>query len=79
MIPTIVISVSTFTLVILSILFFPHIRIGKIKLDTYWMIALFGAIILLSFSFAPIEEVGKQLTSNTAINPIKILALFLLS
>ena len=76
MIPTIVISVSTFTLVILSILFFPHIRIGKIKLDTYWMIALLGAIILLSFSFAPIEEVGKQLTSNTAINPIKILALF---
>ena len=76
MIPTIVISVSTFTLVILSILFFPHLKIGKIKLDTYWMIALLGAIIILSFSFAPIEEVWKQLTSNTAINPIKILALF---
>ncbi len=76
MIATIIISVSTFILVILSILFFPHIKLGKIKLDTYWMIALLGAILLLSFSFAPIKEVGEQLTSNTSINPIKILVLF---
>lgn len=76
MVPTIIISSVTFILVILSILLFPHIKIGKIKLDTYWMIALLGAIILLAFSFAPIKEVGNQLISNTAINPLKILILF---
>ena len=76
MIPTIIISVTTFILVILSILLFPHIRIGRFRLDTYWMIALLGAIILLAFSFAPIQEVGKQLTSNASINPLKILVLF---
>ena len=76
MIPTIIISSITFISVILSILFFPHIRIGKIKLDTYWIIALIGAIILLAFSFAPIKEVGNQLISNNAINPLKILVLF---
>ena len=76
MVPTIIISSITFILVILSILLFPHIKIGRIKLDTYWMIALTGAVILLACSFAPIKEVGNQLLSNTAINPLKILILF---
>ncbi len=76
MIPTIIIASITFISIILSILLFPHIRIGRIRLDTYWMIALTGAIILLACSLAPIEQVGKQLISNTTINPIKILILF---
>ncbi len=76
MIPTIIIACTTFLLVILSILFFPHVRIGKIRLSTYWMIALFGAIILLSVGYAPIKEVWNQLTSNNSINPLKILVLF---
>lgn len=76
MIPTIIIVCITFILVILSILFFPHLKIGKIKLDTYWIISLLGAIILLSFGYAPIKQVGEQLISNNAINPLKILVLF---
>ena len=76
MVPTIIISVLTCILVILSILFFPKIRIGKISLDVYWIITLIGAITLIAFSFVPIKEVGKQLTSNASINPIKILILF---
>ena len=76
MIPTIIIACITFVLVILSILFFPHLKIGKIKLDTYWIISLLGAIILLSFGYAPIKQVGEQLISNNAINPLKILVLF---
>ena len=76
MIPTIIIACTTFLLVILSILFFPHIKIGKIKLDTYWIISLVGAIILLCCSYAPIKSVGEQLVSSTSINPLKILVLF---
>ena len=76
MIPTIIISSITFISVTLSILFFPKIKIGKIQLSTYWIISLIGAIILLSFQFAPIGEVFTQLTSNTAINPLKIIILF---
>ena len=76
MIATIVISSITFISVILSILLFPHIRIGRFRLDTYWIIALIGAIVLLACSFAPIEDVWSQLTSKTSINPIKILVLF---
>ena len=76
MIPTIIISAITFILITLSILFFPVIKIGKIKLGTYWIIALLGAVILLIFSFAPIQEVGKELISNTSVNPLKIIVLF---
>ena len=76
MIPTIVISIITFVLIAVSILLFPTIRIGKIKLNTYWIIALLAAIILLSFSFAPLGEVTNQLTNNSSINPLKIIVLF---
>ncbi len=76
MIATIIIASITFAGVIASILFFPHIHFKKIKLDTYWMIALIGAVVLLAFGFAPIKEVGEQLVSDGSINPIKILVLF---
>lgn len=76
MIATIIIASITFVGVIASILFFPHIHIGKFRLDTYWMIALVGAIVLLACGFAPIREVGEQLISDGSINPIKILILF---
>lgn len=76
MIATLIISISTFILITLSIIFFPSIKIGKIKLDTYWIIALIGAIILTIFSLAPIDESINQLTSSSSINPLKILILF---
>lgn len=62
---------------ILSILFFPKIKLGKISIDTYWIITLVGAIILLACGKADIVTVGKALISDTAINPVKILVLFL--
>ncbi len=76
MIPTLIISIATVVLIICSLLLFPQIKIGKFRLDTYWVIALVGAIILLSCSFAPVNEVWKQLTNDSAINPLKILILF---
>ena len=76
MIPTIIIASITFISVTLSILFFPRVKVGKFYISTYWVIALIGAIVLLSFQFAPIGEVFKELTSNTSINPLKIIVLF---
>ena len=76
MIATLVISCLTFITITLSILFFPKIRIGKISISTFWIISLVGASILLIFQLVPIKEVFTQLTSNTSINPIKIIILF---
>ena len=76
MIPTIIIASITFISVTLSILFFPRIKIKNFSISTYWVIALIGAIILLVFQFATIGEVFKELTSNSSINPLKIIILF---
>ncbi|MBE6126365.1 MAG: hypothetical protein E7182_00020 [Erysipelotrichaceae bacterium] len=76
MLPTLIISIVTFVLVTLSIIFFPSIKIGKVRLDTYWMVALLGAVILIATSLAPMNEVLNQLVAPNSINPLKILILF---
>ncbi len=73
---SIIICSVTCVAMILSILFFPKIRIGKVSIDTYWIITLLGAAILLACGQASLKAVGSALISYTAINPIKILVLF---
>ncbi|MDE6411474.1 MAG: hypothetical protein K2L02_02940 [Clostridia bacterium] len=77
MVLSIVICGITCIAMILSILFFPKIKIGKISIDTYWIVTLVGAAILLACGQADVKKVGSALISDTAINPVKILVLFL--
>ena len=77
MVLSLIICGITCVAMILSILLFPKIKIGKISIDTYWIITLVGAIILLACGKADIITVGKALVSDTAINPLKILVLFI--
>lgn len=78
MILAIVIFCITVLAMILSILFFPKIKIGKkFSISSYWVITLVGLIILLLFGLGDIKTVVTSLTQNTAINPIKILVLFI--
>ena len=76
MVATIVISVLAFVGMIGSVIFIPHFKIGKVTIDTYWIFPLIAAIILLATSLAPLNEVISSLTSDTSINPLKILGLF---
>ena len=76
MIAAIIISGITFLGITLSILFFPHIKIKHITIDTYWLIAILGAAILVSTTLCPVNEIGASWTSKTAVNPLKILILF---
>ncbi|MDE7162682.1 MAG: hypothetical protein K2O44_01210 [Clostridia bacterium] len=77
MVVSLIICGITCIAMILSILLFPKIKIGKISIDTYWIITLVGAAILLACGKADIVTVGKALISDTAINPLKILVLFI--
>ena len=76
MIWTIIIAGITFIGISASILFFPHIKIKKVKLDTYWIIAIVGALLLVAATLCPIGEISASWTSNNAVNPLKILILF---
>lgn len=73
----VIICCITCVLMICSILFFPKLKIGKISVDTYWLITIAGAIFALIFGGADIAKVGQALIADTAINPLKILVLFL--
>ena len=76
MIAALIIVLITFILVGVSTIFFPSIKIGKVKIGTYWVISLISAIILLATSLSPINEVYNRLIDSKGINPLQILALF---
>ena len=76
MLPTIIISILTCIMLICSILFFPKIQIKNIKLNTYWIVCLIGAIFILIFNCVSFKDVINGLFADSIINPIKILLLF---
>ena len=73
----IIVCAVTCLCMILGVLFFPKIKIGRIRLDTYWMVALLGAAVALIFGRNYAADIGKAMIADTAINPLKILVLFL--
>ena len=77
MITAIIICAVTVVLMISSILFFPRLRIKKLNIGTYWVIALIGAIVLAAVKSEHLAAVGQAMIANTAINPLKILVLFI--
>ena len=77
MIPTLIVALITFIAITVSIIFFPSVKLKRQKIGTYWVIALIGAILLLLFRLVPIKEIWTTLTSDSSINPLKILVLFL--
>jgi len=77
MIPTIAISAVTCLFMILAVLFLPKIKIGKLSIGTYWLVTLFGAAVLLLSGLIDVERVTSALVADTAINPLKILVLFI--
>ena len=77
MIISIIICAVTVVLMISSILFLPKLRIKKLNFSPYWAIALLGAVVLLIVKNEHISAVGQAMVANTAINPLKILVLFI--
>ena len=62
---------------ILSVLFFPQISFRKYKMDSYWLITLIGAVFLFLFKQVEWKGFVSVLLSDAAINPLKILILFI--
>ena len=74
---SLIILILTCALIIFSVLVKPSIKIGGVTLGTYWLSALLGASLMLIFGVIDFNLVWQGLTSNTAVNPIKILVLFI--
>lgn len=77
MLTTIIISLCTILLLVTMIIVKPSIRIKKLELQTFWMVPIIGVIFLFIFSKVDLKTVGQSFINDSAINPIKILVLFL--
>ena len=77
MVLTLSICFVTCLVMILGVLFFPKIRLGSLRIGSYWVVALIGALLLLVTGQVPLTTVGNAMVSDTAINPLKILVLFI--
>ena len=77
MVLTVIIFAATVAAIILGILFFPKIKIKNgLYVDSYWVIALVGVILMLITGQTDLNALFNALTEDTAVNPIKILVLF---
>lgn len=74
---TLIIFIATSLLIIVGFLFFPSLKIGKLKLETFWIIAVLGALLVLLTGQVTLNEIGANLFAKTAMNPIKLVTLFL--
>ncbi|MBQ0009585.1 MAG: hypothetical protein KBS76_00585, partial [Ruminococcus sp.] len=74
---TLLISFGACALMIADVIFFPQIRIKRFSFDSYWLIVLLGALLLLVFGLADAGAVASALVADTAINPLKIAVLFI--
>lgn len=74
---TLCVFAATATLMIYSVLFKPYITVGKFHVGLYWLITLVGATAVLIAGLLPFSFAIEKITADTAVNPLKILALFL--
>lgn len=77
MLTSLLVSSITCVVMILGVLFYPKIKLGKSSVASYWVIALIGACLLLVFGQTDLQRIGIALMTDDAINPLKILVLFI--
>ena len=77
MLLSVIISGATCLAMILAVLFYPKISIGRLSLGSYWVVTLVGAVLLLATGVVDLRGVVDALLADTAINPLKILVLFI--
>lgn len=76
MVIVLVIAILTSLCLIASVLFFPKLKIGKVEINTYWIVCIVGALLMIIFRQISFKQVGHSLIENNSINPLKILILF---
>lgn len=64
-------------LMMASLLFFPVIKFKKFKLETYWIIILLFACLMIFTSSVDNSLLFKSLIKNGGMNPLKLITLFI--
>ena len=74
---TLIIAGITAALMVLSVLLKPYIYVKKLKIGLYWIICAAGAAAMLLSGRLSVADAWNGITAPTAVNPLKILALFI--
>ena len=77
MLLTVVVSVLTCGGLVASVLAFPKLKIKKLNINTYWVVGLVGALVIIATGCIFPKELFEGLTKTDGINPVKILLLFI--
>lgn len=74
-----VIFISATTCILLMIVAFckPSINIRNTSVSIFWIVPFLGAIAMILTGNASLSEIIKEFTSDSAVNPLKILILFI--
>lgn len=75
MIPTIIITAITCLVMIVCVI--TNAEIKKLHIPLYWIVTLVGAFIILITGLLPWDIAFSSLVTDTSVNPVKILILFL--
>lgn len=69
--------IITIITMMLSLTFFPKIKLGKFTFNTHWIIISIGAILMLIFGLVDGETFIELLFSDASMNPLKLIVLFI--
>ena len=74
-----VILISAITCILLMIVAFvkPSVNIGKTSVSIFWIVPFLGAIVMMLTKNVSLNEIVTEFTSDSAVNPLKILILFI--
>ena len=77
MIYSIIVFILTCLLLILAILKKPSIKISKFHIETFLLVSLIGALLIIIPGIIPFSYVIDNIFANSPINPIKILIILI--
>ncbi len=73
----IILFAATCLAMLVCVLFFPKFKVGKRRISTYWIAVLLGGAVTLACNAENAAVLLGSLVADTAVNPVKILVLFL--
>ena len=71
-----IIFMSIVAIMLFLIIKYPKIQVLKKEVQTFWIAPLLGTIFVILFRYIDLDIVISGLTTNSSVNPIKIIILF---
>src|SRR5690606_17552312 len=72
-----IVFITTVIIMMLSLMFFPKIRVFKKEVETYWVVIVLGAIVALFITNMDLNNLLQSIFKDSEMNPIKLVTFFI--